>query len=91
MTKTLEVRPDDDDSITLSHACNTYGLQRFRFYDNAKNEYILVNDKYNNFYLVNTYSNHVCDTFKFQTNKDTIRLLLEKLNYDVVVVIEEQD
>lgn len=91
MTKTLEVRPDDDDSITLSHACNTYGLQRFRFYDNAKNEYIIAKDRYNNFYLVNTRSNHVCDIFKFQTNKDAIRRLLEELKFNVVVVIEEQD
>lgn len=89
MTKTLEVRPDDDDSITLSHACNTYGLQRFRFYDNVKNEYILVKDKYNNYYLIDTRTNYVVDTFKFQTNRNVISLLLDVLNYDVVVVIEE--
>lgn len=88
MQKRLNVILDSEESITLSHACNTYGLQRFRASKGGK-EYLIAKDySSQNCFLVDVKDNSVLDAIRFTRTKDLLKFLMTH-NYEITVLIEE--
>lgn len=89
MIKRLHVRPDDDETITISHACNIYGLPRYRVYKNDT-EFFLVKDTTVDLYMiVNADTNEIHRVLSCSSNRECIKFLLEQ-DYEVDVVIDEE-
>lgn len=90
MTKRLHVRPDDDvNTITISNACNIYGLPRYRVYRDDR-EYFIANFSPSNlFYIINIKDNNVHDIIKFSSIRDLFKYLLRR-DYQIDVVYDEE-
>lgn len=87
MSKRLNVRPDDDETITISQACNTYGLQRYRLYKDNK-EFIVAKDYSQHlFYIIDVKDHSIIDTLHITRTSDFLKFLM-KQKYEVDVVID---
>lgn len=90
MIKRLHVRPDDDDnSITISNACNIYGLPRYRVYKDDREYFIAKNYPKNLFYIIDIKDNSVYDVIKFQTARELFNFLMHN-DFEIDVVIDEE-
>ena len=88
MIKRLHVRPDDDETITISHACNTYGLQRYRLFKDNK-EFIIAKDYSQHlFYLIDVKDHSIIDTLYITRTFDLLKFLM-KQKYEVEILFEE--
>lgn len=88
MTKRLQVRPDDDATITISHACNTYGLQRYRLFKDNK-EFIVAKDYSRHlFYLIDVKDHSIIGTLHITRTFDFLEFLM-KQKYEVTILVEE--
>lgn len=88
MIKRLCVRPDDDETITISHACNTYGLQRYRLFKDNK-EFIVAEDYSQHlFYLIDVKDHSITDTLHITRTFDFLKFLM-KQKYEVTILVEE--
>jgi hypothetical protein len=88
MTKRLQVRPDDDGTITISHACNTYGLQHYRLFKDNK-EFIVAKDYSRHlFYLIDVKDHSIIGTLHITKDSDFLEFLM-KQKYEVTILVEE--
>lgn len=90
MTKRLQVRPDDDvNTITISNACNIYGLPRYRVYKDDREYFIANYSPSNLFYIVDIKDNSVYDVLKFRTTRELFNFLMHN-EFKIAVVIDEE-
>lgn len=89
MIKILHVRPDDDETITISQACNIYSLPRYRVYKDDT-EFFLVKDTTVDLYMiVNVATNEIHRVLSCSSNRECIKFLLGQY-YEIDVVIDEE-
>lgn len=91
MTKELNVLLDDEQIISLSQACNMYGHQHYRIYNNIGSEYIIVKGcELDTWYLI--------DVHKYKVKKEyedyrSFRFLfsdLLKKGYKIKLICDEE-
>lgn len=90
MTKRLHVRPDNDiNAITVSNACNIYGLPRYRVYKDDREYFIAENYPNSLFYIIDIKDNSVHDVLKFRTTRELFSFLMHN-GFEIDVVIDEE-
>lgn len=91
MTKRLHVRPDNDiNTISVSQACNIYGLPRYRVYEDDREYFIAENYPHSLFYIIATKDNSVYDVLYFRTTRELFSYLMHN-GFEIDVVIDEEE
>lgn len=91
MIKRLHVRPDDDETITLSHACNTYGRRHFRISSNTNQEFFVVVSQHNDWYMVNASTNVIVRNLGVYESARLLFSDLLKKGYIITLIFNEEE
>lgn len=94
MTKELHVILDDDDeTITLSNACNMYGHHRFRIYSDIASgyEFFVVVSQHNEWYMVNANTYLIVRNLGvYQSARFLFSDLLKK-GYKIKLILDDEE
>lgn len=90
MTKRLQVRPDDDETITLSHACNAYSIKHFRIYNSDTAKFFVVVSQHNDWYMVNASTNVIVKTLGYYPSIRCLLAELLKKGYKIELTFDEE-